>query len=280
MDKAFWKSVIDSGFAVPEGYTVQQLTPELVGYLSSTDGELRDEIANSVLVRWLIKGFYSPEEMHALQEDMLAALTVGLGENGTDSVFGRSFAALILAAITYVDNHIQPCLEEADIHLMVDRALAYFASERDLRGFVPGKGWAHSAAHTSDWIDELALSRYSGPAELERILDALADKVMQSDIVFLCEEDERLSVTASSALRRNLLSREAVLGWLAKLSGKIEQTPRTVLLSDLQSRTAYMNSKTFVRSVYFRLLLADDLPNSVRKLVPDVLAAVKAFKPF
>ena len=35
--------------------------------------------------------------------------------------------------------------------------------ERDLRGFVPGKGWAHAVAHGADALGTLARSPHVGP---------------------------------------------------------------------------------------------------------------------
>jgi hypothetical protein len=276
VDRSFWKSIIEADFAVPAGYALEELTAELTGYLCLPDAELRDEFAYFILAHWILAGHYAPEVLRAMAERQMAALDVGLGENGTDSVYGRSFATLILAAITYYDNH-QPFLTADEVHRMLDRALDYFARERDLRGFVPGQGWAHSAAHTADWIDELALSRQLGADDLGRILAALADKVRQSDLIFLCSEDERLSVAASSALRRMLLPREAVIAWLATLSGVLDQYPRAVRMIDPQAHAATLNTKNLVRSLYLRLALTADLPDGLRHLLPEVLMAAKAF---
>jgi len=276
MDKTFWQAIIDAEYAVPAGYTREELTAELVGYLRLPDAELRDEFGYEILATWILAGHYPPDTLRAMAETQLAALAVGLGEKGTETVFGRSFATLILAAITYYDNH-QPFLTDGEIHRMLDRALDYFAQERDLRGYVTGQGWAHSAAHTADWIDELALSRYAGADDLRRMLDALAAKMQRSDLVFLCNEDERLSVAAGSALRRMILPREAVTAWLAALPGVLDQYPRAVRLIDPQAQAAYLNTKNFVRSLYLRLALSADLPDGLRDLLPEVLAAAQAF---
>jgi len=276
VDKAFWQSIIDADFAIPAGYELDPLTAELTGYLRVPDADLRDEFGYAILAHWILAGRYAPDALRALAEGQMAALAVGLGECGTGTVFGRSFATLILAAITYYDNH-QPFLTGGEVHRMLDRALDYFARERDLRGFVAGQGWAHSAAHTADWIDELALSRHAGPGDLRRILDALAAKVRESDLIFLYNEDERLAVAAASALRRMLLPREDVARWLAALPGVLDLVPRARRMIDPASHAAYLNTKNFVRSLYFRLALADDLPEGLRDLLPDVLAAAQAF---
>ena len=50
--------------------------------------------------------------------------------------------------------------------------------ERDLRGFVAGKGWAHAVAHGADALGALARSRQSGRLELTVLLDVVADRLL------------------------------------------------------------------------------------------------------
>ncbi|WP_278259757.1 DUF2785 domain-containing protein [Nocardioides convexus] len=49
-----------------------------------------------------------------------------------------------------------------------DRLAAWYVRERDLRGFVPGKGWAHAAANGADALGALARSPYFGATETHR----------------------------------------------------------------------------------------------------------------
>ena len=49
----------------------------------------------------------------------------GLGEQGTDTVFLRTFSALVLAELVYHHNK-HPFLEEADVRQILEQALAYY----------------------------------------------------------------------------------------------------------------------------------------------------------
>ncbi len=49
-DKAFWQSIIDTEFAIPEGHSIVELTDELFDYLSSTDPVLRDTFGYTILL--------------------------------------------------------------------------------------------------------------------------------------------------------------------------------------------------------------------------------------
>ncbi|NLF77854.1 MAG: DUF2785 domain-containing protein, partial [Chloroflexi bacterium] len=178
MDAAFWQAIVDADYAVPEGYSARELMPELVSYLGSTDPQLRDHFAYGIMVRWIVRQDYTPDDLRPLVEQMIPNLARGVGEQGTDSVFLRSFSALMLAASVYYDNHRQPYLTPDEFRRVFDAVLAYLRDEQDVRGFVAGQGWAHSVAHTADLVDELALSRHADAHDLEQILDAIAAKVM------------------------------------------------------------------------------------------------------
>jgi hypothetical protein len=279
MEKSFWKNIVANEFAVPEGHTAWNLTEaHLLDYLGSTDPELRDELGYAIFVKWLIAGHYTPEQLHTLRDWAAANLQIGLGEQDTDTVFLRSFSVLVLAAITYYENNTQQFFSAEQFRDLLDQALAYFAAEKDLRGYVPDKGWAHSCAHTADLIDELLLSRYSGVPELQRLFDAVADKLLApSGYIYRHDEDERLSYAVLSGLKRELLSREAVLAWLKRFTDHITAHPRYRDMDDPAAHSTYLNVKNFLRSLYVRLNATDDLPESVRALSADVLAAVGAY---
>ncbi len=57
--------------------------------LGSPDPEQRDGIAYPALATWIDRGVYD-DLLVGLGDGMAAGLTVGLGEDGTDSVFRRS----------------------------------------------------------------------------------------------------------------------------------------------------------------------------------------------
>lgn len=275
MDKNFWRAVIESDYAVPEGHSAREFIPELVSYLGSTDSELRDTIADGILVRWVDRRIFTPRDLHPLVAPLAENLTKGIGEQNTDTVFLRAFSVLILAAIVYYDNHKQPFLTEPEVRTLFDQALAYFAAEKDLRGHVPQKGWAHSCAHTSDLLDEFALHRFITASDLLCILKAFADKVMApSGCIYLYNEDDRMSYAVLSALKRQLLRREQVAEWLAPMAELRERLGGISLFTDPGCQSTYLNTRNFLRSLYIRLA-DDELPEPVRALGVDVWAALR-----
>src|SRR5690349_14772726 len=123
MDKAFWQSILEADGAVPAGHTVAELTPELLALLGSTDSQLRDGVGYTLLATWLARQQYTPAEVWAMAERLATNLSVGLGERANDSIFGRSFSALVLAEIVHSDNK-SALLEQSQVHTILDAALA------------------------------------------------------------------------------------------------------------------------------------------------------------
>jgi hypothetical protein len=130
VDKPFWKSIQQNDYAVPKGFTVAQLTPELLSYLASPDPELRDDFTLPILAYWMYRGHYTPADQCRMIAQLGENLTTGIGEDGTDSVFLRSFSALLLAEMVNFDNK-HPYLEQAEVRMLLLQALAYLGAEMD-----------------------------------------------------------------------------------------------------------------------------------------------------
>jgi hypothetical protein len=150
--KEFWGSIVKNDYKIPEGYTLEDLTNTLFGCLGSTDPELRDDIAYTVYANFLKREMYSRDEVHAHVDVLLANLEKGIGETETDSVFLRTFSALFLAEIVHNDNK-KPLLDEDVIRSILAKGLWYLDMEKDPRGYIPVKGWAHALVVCKSWID-------------------------------------------------------------------------------------------------------------------------------
>ena len=169
MSIGYWEQVQKAGFEVPSDRPLDELTAELTAMLGSTRPEVRDGTAFPALATWIANGVYD-DLLAGLGDGMVAGLSVGLGEDGTDSVFRRSFSALILGACIERDNE-RHLLPGAKILEWGDRAATWFLTERDTRGYVPEKGWAHAVAHGADTLGALAESPHLAGPEHTVLLD-------------------------------------------------------------------------------------------------------------
>jgi hypothetical protein len=254
---------------------VAELTPELLGWLGSTDPELRDEFAYRILAAWIERGQYGSEQLRAMAKQMTANLEVGLGEHGTDSVYLRTYSVLILMEIVAFDN-ASPFLDQADLDGFLEAALGYLPRERDLRSWVPGPGWANAVGHTADLLMMLARSPHLGATELQRILDAIADRLLTpSPVTFVHHEDERLAYATLNVLRRNLVDRSWLVAWLDRFTAAPGQESwRSAYASEAES-AARANVTAFLRSLYFQLILTESPPPDAQRISDAVLVTIR-----
>jgi hypothetical protein len=265
MSTAYWNQVRSAEMAVPTDRPLPDLTAELTTMLGSTDPVDRDEIAYPILATWVSEGVYD-DLLAGLGDGMAAGLVRCLGESGTDSVFRRSFSALVLAECIARDN-TESLLPPGKILEWGDRVSGWLVRERDVRGFVPGRGWAHAIAHGADALSTLADSPHLGLNELTVVLDVLADRVLEETPAPLsCGEPDRLARATMTVLRRRLVPLRIIEPWLARVAAAaIEPTP-----ADRDPYLTTGNPEAFLRALHLQVALAPE-PIDVRA---DLLLAI------
>jgi hypothetical protein len=275
MSGSYWKQVHAGGLAVPSDRPLDDLTAELTRMLGSPDPAQRDGTAYPTLATWIGRGVYD-DLLSGLGDGMAMGLQAGLGDTGTDSVFRRSFSVLVLGECIARDNARQ-LMPGGKILEWGDRVATWLLRERDLRGFVPGNGWAHAVAHGADALGTLAESPHLSTNELTVVLDVIADRLLLPvDRLFTAGEPDRLALATMKVLRRNRVPLRVLEPWIARLAAAA--APR----SSHDDRDPYLaggNAEAFLRSLYLQLSLGP-LPPEVRSdLLLVVVDALKATNP-
>jgi Protein of unknown function (DUF2785) len=263
-------------YAVPPGITPGEVLSGLVENLGSPRSDVR-ELSFSVLGEWIGRGLYADDELKDLTGVLTANLEVGIGEEATDSVFIRSFSALVLGKI--VDRDTAAPFFAADyVHAILVAALAFLRNERDLRAFTPDKGWIHTAAHAGDLLAALAKNPHLGEEELKHLVGGIAAKMQTYvDHVYLRFEDERLSYAVVSALRRGVLSEEFWSGWIDGLSRPAGASSWGELIEGSESEvSAWHNTRDFLRTLYLQLRLGITPPGLAASLLPRIEEALRS----
>jgi Protein of unknown function (DUF2785) len=216
-DKTFWRAIATNKYQIPPGEKPFALAQELGSYLGSPDPELRDDLAYSTLTVWIVNRLqFSPEELVQLEGQWRANLRAGIGENGTDSVFKRSFSALCLASIAERELKT-PFLGEQKFRELLGQALAYLHDEKDVRGFDASKGWIHSAAHTADLLAALAENPLFSQQAQSAVLDAITQRLETAGEVFTYGEQDRLANVVARIVTRDDVVFDAFTKWLAEM---------------------------------------------------------------
>jgi len=209
-DRAYWRSIVSSDYAVPEGEAAFALARELSQLLGSPDSELRDTFAYSILAAWIANpARFSSEELRELLDEWRAGLR-------SSSVLERSFSALCLASLAERDLG-SAFLGDARYRELLGEALAYLRSERDLRGYETATGWIHATAHTADLLQALSRNRLLTAAEQRAVLDAIGDRLASAPGVFTHGEQGRLARVAAAIVARPDFDRPAFEAWLGRL---------------------------------------------------------------
>ncbi len=268
---AFWEQVVADGLRVPEGRSLVELTEDLTRMLGDPDPAVRDAIAFPTMATWVDEGVYD-DLLVGLGDGMCHGLDIGLGETGTDTVFRRSFSALILTEC--VDRDTQAGLTTTEVVLRWgDRLMGWLGRERDLRGFVPGKGWAHAVAHGADALGALARSPHLGRMELTVVLDVIADRLLApTEEFFVCGEVDRLALATMHLLRRDVLGLDVLEPWIARLAagarpaGDVDHNPFHVA----------GNVQNYLRSLHLQLGLGTQRPAVRTDLLLVLIDQLKA----
>ena len=168
---------LERGLEVPSDRPLDDLTAELTRMLGSTDPDCATAPPTPRWRTWIDRGVYD-DLLAGLGDGMAAGLGVGLGENGTDSVFRRSFSRAGAGRVPRPRQRAARCCPAARSSTGATGSPPGSSASATLRGFVPGKGWAHAVAHGADALGALAQSPHLGANELTVLLDVLADRLL------------------------------------------------------------------------------------------------------
>jgi hypothetical protein len=245
-DKDFLRSIAGNDYTIPGALNSFAFARALLSNFASTDGELRDELSYMIFANGIIaRQKLTPEELEKL---LITALDNGhlfyrIGEFDTDSVFMRSFSNLVIAALLYSDAQ-KPTFSAQIIQRTKKALLEYARSEKDWRGYVEEKGWAHAMAHLADALDECAQNRTMGAQDRKEILTLISELAKSPEPLYH-EEDVRLAMAAYHIILGKQVDEGFLKTWV--------DTCFVQRNTDVVSWTRGTNAKNFLRSLYFLL---------------------------
>ncbi|MDK2981935.1 MAG: hypothetical protein PWQ55_2282 [Chloroflexota bacterium] len=268
------KKLQTAGNALPQDIDRTALLAKMLEHIGSSDSELRDDLIFFSLQEWIARNPQIPvTDLRATWPRLLDEqhLFFHLGEQGTDSVFTRSFSALTLAL--YVYRHRQEAyLSSADLRTILAALCRYLSLEQDLRGYVPGPGWAHAVAHSADALDELALCAEMNADDLRRILAAILGSMSRPQAPFVQREEERMATAFVNLHGRGLIPTEELISQFDLTVHNIREHFYAKPF-DPQDHSLW-NLRNFLRALYFRLKHAgeEELAADLLKLEAALMA--------
>lgn len=246
---------------------------ELAGFVNSHDPELRDNFGHEILANWIHRsGKFTTRELDALRGAFLPFVLAGMGELETDTVFSHSFALLNLKELAVADLNT-PFLTEATFDELFESAVNAFAAEKDTRGYVMGKGWAHATAHGADLLRMLALNNKLHVPQQSRLITAIANRARSAGSVFLWGEDARMSAALDSVASRADVDITEFDNWFAALRAENRQLWRNAF-----APFAYVRVRAQVNTLaqFAALVARQNTPTFAAKLRETLHATLSA----
>lgn len=176
----------------------------VVKYLGNRDPRIRDYGAYFAIASVVKNHILTREQLLWLKNYLLQNEIVffHILEPTNDGVFTRSFAWLVLALIAHQDLGYYHVLSSDDYEQIMYQVVTYLILERDGRGYIKDKGWAHMYTHVASLFEGFAQTDLNRSAKLF-IFNALFfnylqttdqigygdDKMVASSFVFLMKRD-------------------------------------------------------------------------------------------
>lgn len=263
--------LIDLDFKQPEkikSKDLNQLIEQMVNHIGSTDPELRDKLIYTSFYYLIKRDYLNEQQMTFLIETCLDEnhLFLSIGSQDDDTVFTRAFSSLVVALILGKDRE-NPFLSTELTIRAIKSSMIYLQKETDTRGYVEGKGWAHSIAHGADLLDEAIKHPLFGMGIVNDCLDTISSCLFK-EAVYTDGEDERL-IYAIEALLEKGMDERVLEKWIISLSDYLSETrnPSGFSLSSFRKKT---NLSNFLKTLYFRLMFKN-AGVSTRKTIVEIL---------
>ena len=258
--KSMVLEIVSNEHEVPEGIDMDSFIDDMLHYMGDTDSEMREGVFECIAVWAESDDGLSNEQLRRIAFACLDEkhMFFGLGETETDTVFTRSFSALALyACIGEYSHEDNPFLSEAEAAEILAKVMQYVDGERDYRGYVKDKGWAHAIAHIADVLNNLAFcAKRDG---IVQILSAVAKLASNKEVVYTALEDERLANAAVGLLyagcyEGDYFTIDEFCNWIKESLVMVE---RETMPDD---NNINANRKAFIKSLYVKVITDTDLP--------------------
>lgn len=262
-------------FRFSESEDLSEIILAMLNHIGSTDSFLRDDLIYSAFGTWILRdNMLDHEQLRYLLSKILDEqhMFYEIGEQNTDSVFRRSFSVLILP-LMLIAHRSHSFLTMAEIYQIKEKLLYYLMSEKDCRGFIAEKGWAHSIAHAADALDDLAQCSELNQFDLAEILVVIHHMICTKEASYVHSEEERIVTAVIAIVRRKLLSDVEIVQWIQSFVDCTLQ-----IKSMPEGQIVLTNTKSFLQSMYFRLLWENitAFDTSINQALKKINPCVKA----
>ena len=162
--------------------------------IGNLDPYLRDDVVYTLFARGFTENSFIPEQKEKIVTTFISSrnLFKGIEQPQNDLIFLRTFSAL-LASLILDDDQKQPFLNMTNRKTIFNWGIAYLKKEKDFRGFVSQKGWAHSIAHGSDLLGSVLSHPFFEVENIANIFAIIPLVFQNMQKPFVDDEEQRLA---------------------------------------------------------------------------------------
>lgn len=207
----------DSSYELPQN-ELPKLINFMLNHIGDSNPYIRDSLVYAGFCQLILNEQISVDQIISILKTCLDDQHLYFNidqQTKTDSVFTRSFSALVIDLILFKD--IEKRILPKDLILeALEKSSKYLDFETDYRGFVNDKGWAHSVAHGSDLLTRVILHPFSEEIiEISNCLNTLK-KCLSTDYAYIDDEHERMLPVIEALIEKGLSDNDLKL-WLIDL---------------------------------------------------------------
>ena len=162
--------------------------------IGNLDPHLRDDVVYTLFARGFFENSFTSKQKAKIFTNFINSknLFKGIDQPENDLIFLRTFSAL-LGSLILDDDKKHSILNATERKTLFNWSISYFKEEKDFRGYVKDKGWAHSVAHGSDFLGS-TLSHPDFTTNNTADIFAIIETVFQNmQGPFIDDEEQRLA---------------------------------------------------------------------------------------
>jgi len=250
----YWRPIRQQAPDIEE--PADNLAIALLPCLASPDPELRDQIGYELFTYWLRGEKLTVNTRRTLLRELSTTMASPPAATPDNSVFARSFSALVLAEIMRSDAN-QPFMTATERQTVLDQGIQSLRQENDYRGLDTQFGWVHPVAHLSDLLWRFALHTDLSTTQAESILDGIRAKVAPAGIFYKFNESDRLARVITTLITRELIAPEKVELWITSFETPSSMEKWSEAFASPRGMAELHNTKLFVRALADQLAGAD-----------------------
>jgi len=193
----------------------------------------------------------SDDYLHALNRS-IPILFKGIDNGENDDVFGRGFVSFVVAYVIYADGN-QGFLSDKQRMETFDKAVEYMILEKDRRGFVYGKGTAHTIAHGLSMLEAMIEHPKFSEEYTSRVLEAVKANIVGKGRFAADDWADEFLVEIISALLNKGISEDTIKEWIETLLPPIPTDVRKYTDEHYPYVQMFSDIRHFLMCLYFEL---------------------------